>query len=233
VTQIANADHLRASHIKPWKGSTDEEKLNGCNGLLLSPHVDQLFDGGWISFADNGDLLISHSLDLDVLHGWRIPTTLNVRPFSARQLWFLAHHRTRVFRGAPQALTVNAPRPSAARTATRVLLAIVSEDRADDASGLAARISLAALAGTWRAPSLPSAGESVSRGTDDAGFGPRFKGKPTVRIRCSSSSHRGSFTVQQYRPFGVPGVVIVDAIAMRSSAWHGPVSGGVLAQMPS
>ena len=61
VTHLSDPAHLHASHIKPWKDSTDEEKLNGCNGLLLSPHVDHLFDRGLISFTDNGDLLLSET----------------------------------------------------------------------------------------------------------------------------------------------------------------------------
>ena len=34
VTGVSNPNFLRASHIKPWKDSSDEEKLSGCNGLL-------------------------------------------------------------------------------------------------------------------------------------------------------------------------------------------------------
>ena len=43
---------LIASHIKPWRDSTATEKLDGNNGLLLSPHIDKLFDIGYITFAD-------------------------------------------------------------------------------------------------------------------------------------------------------------------------------------
>jgi len=50
ITGVSNIKHLRASHIKPWSASTNDEKLDGFNGLLLSPHVDHLFDRGFISF---------------------------------------------------------------------------------------------------------------------------------------------------------------------------------------
>ena len=46
VTGVTDLKHLRASHIKPWRDSSDEEKLDGCNGLLLAPHIDHLFDMG-------------------------------------------------------------------------------------------------------------------------------------------------------------------------------------------
>ena len=50
VTHVTDRKHLRASHIKPWRDATDSERLSGENGLLLSPHIDHLFDQGYISF---------------------------------------------------------------------------------------------------------------------------------------------------------------------------------------
>jgi hypothetical protein len=44
ITGVSSIKHLRASHIKPWSVSDNDEKLDGYNGLLLSPHVDHLFD---------------------------------------------------------------------------------------------------------------------------------------------------------------------------------------------
>lgn len=99
VTGVSDLKHLRASHIKPWKDSSDEEKLNGCNGLLLAPHIDHLFDGGSISFSDDGHLLVSGSLDETVLNDWHIPHPMSVGPFSPEQSVFLAYHRRVVFKG--------------------------------------------------------------------------------------------------------------------------------------
>ena len=98
VTGVSDATHLRASHIKPWRDSTDEEKLSGDNGLLLAPHIDHLFDEGWISFSDDGDLLVSPQLDPEILHKWNVPLALNVGRFSPSQADFLAFHRDYVFR---------------------------------------------------------------------------------------------------------------------------------------
>ena len=86
-----------ASHIKPWKDSGDHEKLDGCNGLLLSPHVDRLFDKGFISFHDNGDVMISEKLDLKTLERWGLNEIVNVGVFSTSQAEYLAHHREFVF----------------------------------------------------------------------------------------------------------------------------------------
>jgi hypothetical protein len=52
-------EHLRASHCKPWRDSDDSERLDGENGLLLTPSIDHLFDRGFISFENNGRLLVS------------------------------------------------------------------------------------------------------------------------------------------------------------------------------
>ena len=98
LTGVTDPKHLRASHIKPWKDCNDEEKLNGCNGLLLAPHIDHLFDGGMISFTDSGDLIISPRLDREILTKWSIPQTANVGRFSDEQLRFMDYHRISVLK---------------------------------------------------------------------------------------------------------------------------------------
>jgi hypothetical protein len=44
VTGCRQNEVLRASHIKAWRASTDKERLNPANGLLLSANLDALFD---------------------------------------------------------------------------------------------------------------------------------------------------------------------------------------------
>ncbi len=91
---VSNPDHLSASHIKPWKESSDAEKLDGSNGLLLAPHVDHLFDRGFISFSDSGDLLISTRLSDAVLKAWGIVADTNVGAFTEKQQAYFSCHRT-------------------------------------------------------------------------------------------------------------------------------------------
>jgi len=98
LTMVSDTSHLRASHIKPWRDSDDTEKLDGCNGLLPSPHVDHLFDRGYISFSDEGDVLVSSSLPRTILDAWGLPSVRNVGPFNERQRQYLEHHRSQVFR---------------------------------------------------------------------------------------------------------------------------------------
>jgi hypothetical protein len=59
ITGVDNPAHLIASHGKPWRDATNEERLNGENGLLLTPSIDHLFDRGLIWFEDSGKLIIS------------------------------------------------------------------------------------------------------------------------------------------------------------------------------
>lgn len=98
VTGITISEHLIASHIKPWSESTDEERISGHNGLLLAPHIDHLFDSGWISFEDDGALLISPSLNQDVLAAWGISDQIIRRLFKPEQSAFLKYHRKHVFK---------------------------------------------------------------------------------------------------------------------------------------
>ncbi len=97
VTGVTNIRHLRASHIKPWSLSNDEEKIDGNNGLLLSPHIDHLFDSGFISFLKDGKIEVSKELNPDVLERWSISSNRNVGNFTQRQQQFLEFHRSEIF----------------------------------------------------------------------------------------------------------------------------------------
>ncbi len=97
VTGVENMKHLRASHIKPWAVADDHEKLDGANGLLLSPHVDHLFDRGFISFDNSGEILVSRDLNPVVLQQWSIRTPTNVGSFRKEQQEYLEYHRDAVF----------------------------------------------------------------------------------------------------------------------------------------
>ena len=59
VSKCKMTDILIASHIKPWNESSNEEKLDPYNGLLLLPNYDKLFDKHLISFDDDGRIIIS------------------------------------------------------------------------------------------------------------------------------------------------------------------------------
>lgn len=96
VTGLSIKSFLIASHIKPWRNSTNVERLDGNNGFLLSPHVDKLFDGGYISFNDTGKILVANLKLIPVLKIWNIDANLNVGSFKSEQKYYLSFHRDEV-----------------------------------------------------------------------------------------------------------------------------------------
>jgi HNH endonuclease len=105
ITGVENPVHLVASHCKPWRDATNEERLDGENGLLLTPSIDHLFDRGFIGFEGNGQLIVSpvaHRPSL-LRMGIDTTTTLNVGSFTSGQKRFLDFHRNQVLLRADRA----------------------------------------------------------------------------------------------------------------------------------
>lgn len=100
VTRVTDRKHLCASHIKPWRTATNEERLNRNNGLLLSPHIDHLFDQGYISFSPTEQLVIVPDVRGSLLDKWGIDAGTNVGQFNREQQAFLEYHRVNIFKGA-------------------------------------------------------------------------------------------------------------------------------------
>jgi hypothetical protein len=92
VTSCSQQQVLIASHIKPWKYSSDVERLNPRNGLLLSENLDALFDRGLISFMTSGEMLISSEVLLPSRELLGIPASLSRRP-NVEEIAFLEYHR--------------------------------------------------------------------------------------------------------------------------------------------
>ena len=95
VTGLEQTDILIASHIKPWSESSDEERLDKFNGLLLIPNLDKLFDKGYISFDNDGKILISPQLkdltSLGVTQNMKIKMKLEHEKY-------LKYHKNNVFK---------------------------------------------------------------------------------------------------------------------------------------
>lgn len=100
VTGVQIVEILRASHIKPWRDSNNEERLDWFNGLLLSPTYDALFDQGIVGFGADGESIHSPLLtraDATEL-GVRLPVRL--KRVEDRHLGYLKYHRDIVFRSS-------------------------------------------------------------------------------------------------------------------------------------
>ena len=98
ITGVDNPIHLVASHCKPWRDSTNEERLNGENGLLLTPSIDHLFDRGFIGFEDSGRLVSSPAAHSPSLERMRAETkdVVDVGGFADGQHQYLEFHRNSV-----------------------------------------------------------------------------------------------------------------------------------------
>jgi len=97
VTNCSIPQILIASHIIPWSESTDENRLNPGNGLLLSPNLDALFDKHLISFQEDKSILISKKVIGDIAC-LGIVQNMKLRFIYDDMLPFLKHHREKFFR---------------------------------------------------------------------------------------------------------------------------------------
>lgn len=96
ITKVNNPEHLIASHIKPWRHAENEQRLDEENGLFLTPHIDHLFDRGFISFEDNGKVIVAPRTDLESLVRMKVDTKSSVGSFSSGQKEYLDYHRNYV-----------------------------------------------------------------------------------------------------------------------------------------
>ena len=95
VTGSTTKVALEASHIKPWADSSDAQRLDPNNGLLLTANLHKLFDADLISFYDSGKLLVSSQLSQSEQEIFGvIGKKLSKKP-SAETANYLSYHRTK------------------------------------------------------------------------------------------------------------------------------------------
>lgn len=88
---------LQASHIKPWAASTNEERLDPFNGLLLSPWYDKAFDNGYITFSDTGNIIFSNIVKNDSIY-LTINKELKLAFLNEFTKCYLTFHRENIFK---------------------------------------------------------------------------------------------------------------------------------------
>lgn len=93
VTSYSKKEILIASHIVPWKDSTNDERLDVNNGILLSPTYDALFDQKLISFENNGRIILSESLSGTKYQDIGVSGKEIIRDFSRDNHSYLERHR--------------------------------------------------------------------------------------------------------------------------------------------
>lgn len=98
VCGINLRDILRASHAKPWKDSTNEERLDPFNGILLCCNHDSLYDKGYISFDSHGNILISEEISEDDYIKYGLSSNIKITTTNKHKPYFKWHIKNK-FRG--------------------------------------------------------------------------------------------------------------------------------------
>jgi len=94
LTGFSDIRFLVASHIKPWKYANNTERLDPFNGLLLLPNIDKVFDLGFISFSDKGNIIVSDYLEEPDRLG--IAKNMHLK-LEGNHLQYMKFHRNKVY----------------------------------------------------------------------------------------------------------------------------------------
>ena len=93
ITGVDKEDLLIASHIKGWGDcKTNDERLDGYNGLLLAPHIDKLFDKHLMTFSNDGYIIAKPEI-MEILKRWGIDTKKCYGEFHPKTKKYMDHHR--------------------------------------------------------------------------------------------------------------------------------------------
>ena len=101
ITGVASPAFLRASHIKPWRVcETAEERLDPYNGLALAPHIDQLFDQGYITFDTSGSLILSDECPpmIPIQWGFEEKISQSLIEVNSKRSKYINYHNRHVFK---------------------------------------------------------------------------------------------------------------------------------------
>jgi hypothetical protein len=106
LTGLDNESLLVASHMQPWSKSEPSDQIDMHNGLVLLSPIDKLFDRGYITFNDDGAVLLhddsSHDrnlLDTELAAFGLSRNSLGKlrKSLNDEQKRFMRYHRDEVF----------------------------------------------------------------------------------------------------------------------------------------
>lgn len=96
ITGVADDRLLIACHIKPYSICNESEEFDINNGIIMTPTFHYMFDIGFISFKDNGELMVSDFLSnlnkkrLNIKNG-------QICPINNKSSKYLDFHRKNIF----------------------------------------------------------------------------------------------------------------------------------------
>lgn len=97
LTGLSVPELLRASHAKPWRDATDEERLDVYNGLLLTAHLDAAFDTGLVTFTVSGKLKLSPRLGASEVRVLGLDRPWAPLKLRLQHVPYLQYHNDKVF----------------------------------------------------------------------------------------------------------------------------------------
>jgi len=98
ITGIEQVEILDACHIKPWAYSSNEERLQQHNSLLLTKDLHKLFDLGFFSFDNNNNILLSTFLTEKVKNILKDGFFDADKSFLRQSKPFIDYHREKIYR---------------------------------------------------------------------------------------------------------------------------------------
>ena len=99
LTGLSEPALLIASHIKPFSKCEDFERQDPNNGLLLASHIDALFDKNFISFYNDGTIIISERVSMSTRKIMGIERGMKLKfPITDENKTYLAYHRSKLVR---------------------------------------------------------------------------------------------------------------------------------------
>jgi hypothetical protein len=99
VSDVSDISLLKASHIKPWRDSSNFERLDPDNGLLLNPSLDHLFDSGLITFDIDGNISISSDVSENDLIELNVYLGMKIKRVNNQTRLYLDYHNKHVYKG--------------------------------------------------------------------------------------------------------------------------------------
>lgn len=92
---------VAAAHIRPWQAASHFDRINPDNGIALSLLYHRAFDLGYVSFADDGTILVAE-VYRDRLLRVGLNLSVKVSGLIEDNRPFLEHHRKQIFQGAKE-----------------------------------------------------------------------------------------------------------------------------------
>ena len=89
---------LCASHIKPWRLCNNHERLDGFNGLALSPVFDKAFDAGLITFSLDGEVKLFPNLPTTDAEALGLRSNLRLQGLEPNHAHYLEYHQRHIWR---------------------------------------------------------------------------------------------------------------------------------------